>query len=412
MVIPLLEAEYAFSQVVGHLLVAMNQTSGPPATYYIGDTADDPSSQNQQQSPNHGPALTPVVTIGDQSAGIQLESDGTFDVFVGGHLVATASLASALGSSVQNGSSSVTAGTFPVAGETAYTFLGPIADMAPDNVYMMTNPIPPGMGPRHLMYTVAGTAAPSTDSEYPHDLATDPSVTPYFDWVGVDYPAATFPMGPSVNTGIQNLVSLIASNPGTFAISGYSQGAIVTCRVWRDYILNPDGQLHDRLNDIVAHVTWGNPLRCPGKANGNGLVSPPIELPARDGVVTGGIAGPDDLTPWQTPDWHIDFAHDGDLYADCPTGLDPWSNEEPAGADETAIYNMVQGTITGRDSLLLTIGELLTNPIGEMIPLIEAMINGIQFLADMNTHNDYTETMQPAARWLSQRGQSVPARTS
>jgi hypothetical protein len=73
---------------------------------------------------------------------------------------------------------------------------------------------------------------------------------------------------------------------------------------------------------------------------------------------------------------------------------------------------MVQGTITGRDSLLLTIGELLTNPIGEMIPLIEAMINGIQFLADMNTHNDYTETMQPAARWLSQRGQSVPARTS
>ena len=30
MAIPILEAEYAFAQVVGHILVAANQTSGPP----------------------------------------------------------------------------------------------------------------------------------------------------------------------------------------------------------------------------------------------------------------------------------------------------------------------------------------------------------------------------------------------
>ena len=75
-------------------------------------------------------------------------------------------------------------------------------------------------------------------------------------------------------------------------------------------------------------------------------------------------------------------------------------------------YKLVaEGTIAGRDSLLLEeIGEMLTNPFGNLIPLIEALINGVQFLANQDRHSDYHETMDAAAAWITARGQQVPVR--
>jgi len=56
---------------------------------------------------------------------------------------------------------------------------------------------------------------------------------------------------------------------GLVVLIGYSQGAICASHFWRDVILNPNGACHNRVNDVIAAITWGNPCRAPGVANGN-----------------------------------------------------------------------------------------------------------------------------------------------
>ncbi|MFO0618539.1 MAG: hypothetical protein U0414_38455, partial [Polyangiaceae bacterium] len=358
--------------------------------------------------------------------------------------VAVVGLSTVNGVPVLTGNGKILVGPnqLPLAGQGSATGNGPVVDQSPDGVHM---DYPPEMqqGPKkHKIFTVAGTFATSTDVGYPYDCATAGEVAEYFDWVGVEYPAQAFPMWPSINEGIESLVKKISGTPGTFAISGYSQGAIVTCKVWRDEILNPAGRLHDRKDDIFAHVTWGNPIRCPGIANGNGLV--PMAVPGDlDGYLSGGVGGPDDLTPWQTPSWHIDFAHIGDHFASCPTGPDPWSNEPEVGALQTAMYNFVcRGVLSGQDSLMLEMGKLM-KAFGGVIPLGEAAIEyahdkndpkaktdfvkglmgvpgaveeGIplaEALIEWITPNDhgYDETPDAAKKWLRFMGSSTPVRT-
>jgi hypothetical protein len=239
------------------------------------------------------------------------------------------------------------------------------------------------------LFTVGGTgqAGPTDPNQFPvqvarrlapsgwqivadklDGLATIPPVT----WVPIDYPAALYPMAPSVQKGRENLVAAIRAAPGPFVLCGYSQGAIVTDVVWSQDILADDGVLHGRLPDVAAIVNFGDPLRCPGIANGNLLAG--IPLPTElDGVVTGGIAGPADLTPDQTPDFLYSFALDGDLYACAPVGKNPWTAEAPAGRVETSIYDIVQQA-TVLD--VAAIAEDLAMPVGT----VEAIINGLTFL--------------------------------
>ncbi|MBL8741524.1 MAG: hypothetical protein JNK04_10535, partial [Myxococcales bacterium] len=374
--VPLMDASYELTQVLGPALVAMNETSGPPPTYYVGLSPDDPSQPSQQALPD-AQAITPVVSIGiDAAGGLQLLGPDN-GVLLGssGQPVAVVGLSTVNGMPVLTGNGKILIGLnqLPMAGQGSATGNGPVVDQAPDGVYMDYAPAMKQGPQKHKIYTVAGTFAESTTVGYPYDCAVAPEVAEYFEWVGVEYPAQAFPMWPSINEGIENLVNKIASTPGTFAISGYSQGAIVTAKVWRDEILNPAGRLHDRKDDIFAHVTWGNPIRCPGIANGNGLVPSPVPGDVY-GHLSGGVGGPDDLTPWQTPHWHIDFAHVGDHFASCPTGLDPWTNEPEVGALQTAIYNFVcRGVISGQESLLLAMGKLMT-AFGGLIPLGTAAI--------------------------------------
>lgn len=227
-----------------------------------------------------------------------------------------------------------------------------------------------------------------------------------FYWQPTGYPAAVFPMGPSVDAGVQAVIDNINAHPGTFFLSGYSQGAIVVDKVWRDHILN--GELNHRLNDMVGIVNFGDPLRCPGIANGNAFAGDPLPKNL-DGVVTGGIAGPDCLTPAQTPEILLSFAHDGDLYASAPIGTDPWHSEAPAGQIETLIYNVVQNATGGN---VLAIAEevlkVVTNPLSEIVPLVEAILNGGMFAVNgAAAHTSYT--IDAALQWVNERGASVDA---
>lgn len=263
------------------------------------------------------------------------------------------------------------------------------------------------------LYTVDGTAALSeTDpGQYPNQVAVALQTNPWqlvadrldglatppspWRWAPVPYPAATFPMQASINTGVSNLVGLIQSTPGQFALAGYSQGAIVTSTVWRDYILSPSGALHNRLDDIVAAVNWGNPMRCPGIANGNTYAGWPI--PAG-----GGIAGTGDLTAAQTPDWWLDFANPNDLYTDSPVGT-------AAGTDESLIYNMVLDSDTLEVSEMIALIESVikqfSNPLVELVGIVTAIINGLTFAAAGPAAGHYTYDIGPAIRYLTEIGQ-------
>jgi len=218
-------------------------------------------------------------------------------------------------------------------------------------------------------------------------------------WQPIGYPAAVFPMGPSVEAGRAELVRQIQLRPaGTpLFISGYSQGAIVTGRTWALDILATNGVLHDRVNDVRGIINFGDPLRCPGIANGNVVANVPIPGNV-DGLVTGGIAGPADLTPAQTPDFLLSCVMPNDLYANCPVGQNPFSSESRVGQVETNIYDIVLQP-TFRD--VLSIAKDFLMPIAT----VEAMINAIMFFgAGQNAgHWQYQGFIDPLCKWILSR---------
>jgi hypothetical protein len=265
--------------------------------------------------------------------------------------------------------------------------------------------------PRHTIITVNGTGIPDPfGSGFAGDVGRGVNDELWF-WQPIGYPAAVMPMGPSVAAGITEVLRQIDLHPGTFALSGYSQGAIVTGHVWRDHLLS--GSHNHRLSDCLAVVNFGDPLRCPGVANGNKFAGMPLPK-TLDGVTTGGIAGPDDLTAAQTPDNFLSFALDGDLYASAPVGDDPHpaSAEAPAGADETLIYNLIQSfsfsTILGFAEYAV---KFLNKPLAQVIPLIEAIINGLTFAAAGTSapHWQYQGAAAAAVGYLNELGANVPA---
>lgn len=378
---PLLAAGYAFSQILGQLCLTFDE-EGPPPTYFIN--CPDPSNPEPPgQKAYNADAFTEVASLKlDQVAGFPL--NGAYvDVVLGPGMNGVALLvgSNANGQKVNGPPPAIVAGPgqLPLAGVGSSAAAGvPIVGGWDEGVHMGM-PKSHNVNNVHTLYTVAGAGGADWTQGLTAEVGNKVNKGLYF-WQPVGYPAATFPMGGSIKAGITELVKLISEKKGTFAFCAYSEGAVVACKVWRDRILDPNGDLHDRLGDIFAFVTYGNPMRCPGIANGNGRIGIPPPGPL-DGYITGGIAGPDDLTSWQTPPWMLDFANDGDMYAAAPVGADPWHNPTPVGEAETSIYNMMMEKFVGQDTIIPEIGKLLTNPIPTTIAIIEGLINTIGFFA-------------------------------
>jgi hypothetical protein len=279
-------------------------------------------------------------------------------------------------------------------------------------------------------YTVDGTlAASDTDpGQYPNQVAVAllPSdwqfvadqlaglaTVPLLDWVPTAYPAAVYPMGASVNTGIAQLITNIQASPlGTpKGLAGYSQGAIVTSTVWRDYILNPSGSLHAYLPDFEAggSVTWGNPMRAPNVCNGNTYAG----WAPQSG---GGISGSNDLLPSQTPSWWLDFANPNDLYTDSPVSVSADGTSivlNDTAEDEELIYNLIVtsnygGTLKGLLALVEQAADQLKEPLSEVIGIATSIYNGLTFVAAGPAAGHYTYDITPAISYL----QHVPSTTS
>jgi hypothetical protein len=228
-----------------------------------------------------------------------------------------------------------------------------------------------------------------------------PPLPPVF-WQPTGYPAAVFPMNPSVKAGraeVVRLVNLVHTPGYPLFLSGYSQGAIVTGMTFLMDFLAPNGALHNRLSDLAngGVVNFGDPLRAPGIANGNQTFGFPMPT-TLDGVTTGGIAGPLDLHPDETPPWYLSCALDGDLYACAPVGDDPYRHEAGPGKIETRVYDFVEsGSVVDFLKIALSIGAPIST--------IKAIYNGLKFAsAGMNApHWQYQGFVGPAINWILNR---------
>ena len=87
----------------------------------------------------------------------------------------------------------------------------------------------------------------------------DPQV---WDARKINYPAATWPMNISIDTGVAMTVAQIQALPsGTpFCVGGQSQGAAVMSKVYRE-ITSPTGSLYSRRSSFKGGVVFGNPMR-------------------------------------------------------------------------------------------------------------------------------------------------------
>ena len=148
---------------------------------------------------------------------------------------------------------------------------------------------------------------------------------------------------------------------------------------------------------------------CPGIAHGNALAGLSESI-TTDGVETGGIGGKLDLPPAISnilaPDGRYVYnscANKGDIYAACPTGLDPWNNIAGAGKAGNLIFTEVQNL-----SLVntLKIATALGSPIG----VIEELINGMVFMAQGTNaaHWQYYPQMDACIQDALELGNSLP----
>lgn len=267
-----------------------------------------------------------------------------------------------------------------------------------------------------VLMTWAGTGSPMDNTAWPQPAAVAQAAVDafpnLFTWQPVgNYPASIFSpnMGASALDGYNEGVRLATQVwPNNLIIPlGYSQGAICGSWWWKNWAI-PNGQQ----SRIPAALMWGNPLRSPGYANGNKYAG--WGMPGkRDGQVTGGIAGPDCLTPAQTPDNWLDFVWLGgdggatELYTNAPVGTNPWSKEPGVGLDETLIYQMIVtkdfgGTLEGLVALIESAVEQFINPIDMVIAMAEAIWNGLQFVGAGPSADHYAYDLTPMINYLTQ----------
>jgi hypothetical protein len=252
---------------------------------------------------------------------------------------------------------------------------------------------PPGPDNRPVLFTVCGTGVPYWVGP---DADTARAVEDKWRWQACAYPAAPFPMGPSINGGKTEvrtqfnrdepgfqLRKQVERNGAGLAI--YSQGAVVGSEVWEFDIKPDNGTLHWAKDHMLKAVAWGNPSREVGAA----YPDPGEQMAPAN---TGGVAAPADRMK-DTPPWWRNYAHKGDLYT---TG-----SNDAAGQDKTAIWRIIRGEkfFIGPDTLLEQFLEIAKEPIPGAIGAFKAMMDAGMFIGHgLTSHTNYN--IGPAIDYL------------
>lgn len=234
---------------------------------------------------------------------------------------------------------------------------------------------PPAQDNRPVLFTVCGTSVPwwvGPDADAARAVETQ------YRWQPIGYRAAPFPMNQSVAEGRTELVTQIERYRPQIercgaALIGYSQGALITCTTWLDFIAPDGGRLAWMRPHLRKAVTFGNPMREQGRV-----------WPDHGGQSAGpGSRGIADRLMVDTPPWWRDYAHRGDLYTDVSGDSGEW---------KTLIYKVVQGAkiLQGPDSLLAQAVELTQAPVREVMAILGAVLDaGMFFAARTGPHVNY-----------------------
>ncbi|AIK69047.1 lysin B [Mycobacterium phage Trike] len=229
---------------------------------------------------------------------------------------------------------------------------------------------PHAPGPTRWLFTVHGTGmADPLGPGLPADTAR--ACLDKYTWQPIgNYPAAVWPMWPSIQKGRTELRAQIAAKQGEINMAGYSQGAVVVGQVLKHDIIDPAGPLHHRLADVRKVVFWGNPMRQQGIQHDDRWIH---EIAPADthGILTFDLLEGLERFP------HIqvrDYAHKGDMYA-CNT-------DDQAAEYKRAIARIVMRATDfygGEDSIVAQLRELAARPLPEMIAAAQAAIQALQF---------------------------------
>lgn len=191
-------------------------------------------------------------------------------------------------------------------------------------------------------------------------------------WQPVGYNSASLPFDKSAQNEFRRLLSDTGLlPPGTgWGMVIYSRGGIAGSEVFMNDILPVHGSLHWRLKDLKRVVAFGNPWRERDK------IAPWIPTNVRPKDGTQGIS---DQRMERTPDFWMEVAKTGDIYAE--------NTVDDAGENKTAIYKIVQNEWWGGpDSIFMQVFEVATSPITETIAIIKAITSGIMFAVNTSPH--------------------------
>lgn len=206
----------------------------------------------------------------------------------------------------------------------------------------------------------------------------------WFRWLPVHYPATFGPVAPpypgapayvdSVTQGVRNGIGAVHGVPGSFILSGYSQGAEVAGRLCVELV---EGQLQHRLKDCLGCVTFGDPARqSSDETHGGGEGAGISRL-----VIPPGIR-------------RITYAAPGDMYCTTP--------DSPSGDQMHAVYTaltrMGDGKVNGLGGLVVEVAKLLKNPLLGGIVAIESIIRALQ----VAQHGAYAQWVPHAAQRIHQ----------
>ncbi|QAY17446.1 lysin B [Mycobacterium phage Daishi] len=227
---------------------------------------------------------------------------------------------------------------------------------------------PPSPARTRWLFTVHGTGMPDPlGPGLPADTAR--AVLDKYTWQPIgNYPAAVFPMWPSIQAGRRELNHQIATKEGEINLAGYSQGGVVVGQVLKHDIMNPQGNLHHRLGDVRKVVLWGNPMRQKGIAHDDRWIHK-VAGPETHGILEDRLEGLD-KAPFEVRD----YAHEDDMFASV--------RDDDMHEYQVAIAKIVMTATDfwqGPDSLVSQLTELGQRPLPEGIALANSIIDALRF---------------------------------
>lgn len=165
---------------------------------------------------------------------------------------------------------------------------------------------------------------------------------------------------------------------------GFSQGAIITGKVWLDHLRNaPAGSLlAARRDNLNRAISFGDPYR---EKNVCAEWVPDPPLPDTQGI--------SDRRMDNTPKWWKVHSRHGDLYSENP--------DDEVGLNRTAIYKVAAENSWngGPASIIARLGvDLFSDPADGIYDVVKSILGGVMFLANMTPHGGYD--LNPAVDYV------------